>query len=207
MDTPIIPLKRCKVCQLEFPATDEYFYRPKATQKLRNHCRACVAKRKKQYHMDHIEQAHESHREYATKNAEQRREYQKRWRAENAEKQREYKRQYYLSNRESTLERAAKYQKNNPDMVRARKNRRRGRELGASGSHTKEDLRLLFTSNKGVCWWCGKAIGNGQKWHADHIIPLARGGSNAADNLCIACPSCNASKGSKLPHEWNGRMF
>lgn len=31
----------------------------------------------------------------------------------------------------------------------------------------------------------------------DHVIPLARGGSNALENLTVLCAACNAAKGAK----------
>ncbi|WP_426261511.1 HNH endonuclease [Sphingomonas sp. DC1100-1] len=38
--------------------------------------------------------------------------------------------------------------------------------------------------------------------HCDHIIPLARGGTNDPDNLEAVCRICNTSKGAKTPEEW-----
>jgi len=38
-------------------------------------------------------------------------------------------------------------------------------------------------------------------YHVDHKIPLALGGTNDLDNLTIACPPCNLSKGIK---PWRG---
>ena len=32
----------------------------------------------------------------------------------------------------------------------------------------------------------------------DHVIPLARGGSNADDNLVLACDPCNKEKGHEV---------
>ena len=32
----------------------------------------------------------------------------------------------------------------------------------------------------------------------DHIVPVARGGQNEIDNLCLACSGCNRSKGSRI---------
>ena len=40
----------------------------------------------------------------------------------------------------------------------------------------------------------------------DHVVPRARGGSNAISNLALACGGCNVRKGSKLldelPLDW-----
>lgn len=34
----------------------------------------------------------------------------------------------------------------------------------------------------------------GQAFHFDHIHPLSAGGETQAENLCFACPHCNAAK-------------
>lgn len=37
----------------------------------------------------------------------------------------------------------------------------------------------------------------------DHVIPLAKGGTNELDNLTMSCKSCNSSKGARiLGEEW-----
>lgn len=33
--------------------------------------------------------------------------------------------------------------------------------------------------------------------HIDHIVPLAKGGTDDLSNLCAACPECNHAKGNK----------
>ena len=45
-----------------------------------------------------------------------------------------------------------------------------------------------------TCTYCGKN-GSEVELHVDHIIPLARGGSNHIANLTTACRQCNQSKG------------
>ena len=35
-------------------------------------------------------------------------------------------------------------------------------------------------------------------FEVEHIVPAARGGTDAADNLALACRSCNSHKGSRL---------
>lgn len=38
----------------------------------------------------------------------------------------------------------------------------------------------------------------------DHLIPVSRGGDSSADNVVLACKSCNSSKGDKGVFEWLG---
>jgi 5-methylcytosine-specific restriction endonuclease McrA len=52
------------------------------------------------------------------------------------------------------------------------------------------------------CAYCGTIDG---PFHFDHIFPVARGGSDEATNLVLACVPCNMSKGSKTLAEWVGR--
>ena len=68
---------------------------------------------------------------------------------------------------------------------------RRAKIRGSIGDHTAQDIELQLKSQKGKCWWCGKKLG--KQYHIDHRIPLIRGGSNRADNICISCPNCNLS--------------
>lgn len=48
----------------------------------------------------------------------------------------------------------------------------------------------------GRCWWCGKRL---RKYHIDHRVPLAHGGTNDPANLVLACSNCNQRKRSKMP--------
>jgi len=49
------------------------------------------------------------------------------------------------------------------------------------------------------CDYCGVKEARGKpSWHKDHFVPKSKGGSNDNSNLMLACPVCNAIKGSKL---------
>jgi 5-methylcytosine-specific restriction endonuclease McrA len=50
------------------------------------------------------------------------------------------------------------------------------------------------------CVYCGAK----EELSTDHIIPINRGGDDSADNLVLACKSCNSSKGDKGVFEWLG---
>lgn len=49
------------------------------------------------------------------------------------------------------------------------------------------------------CEYCRLAqSGSFARFHVDHIIALKHGGTDADDNLCLACPECNAHKGENV---------
>jgi hypothetical protein len=50
------------------------------------------------------------------------------------------------------------------------------------------------------CVYCGATSG----LTTDHLIPRNRGGDDSADNVVLACQSCNASRGEKGIFEWLG---
>jgi hypothetical protein len=48
------------------------------------------------------------------------------------------------------------------------------------------------------CEYCHTPMAiTAQAFHADHILPTARGGLTRLDNLCLACPHCNLHKGDQ----------
>ena len=70
-----------------------------------------------------------------------------------------------------------------------------------------QDVQRQHAAQKGKCYYCGHNLG--KPYHVDHVIPLSRGGSNAPENLVLACPHCNLTKKDRLPHEWpeGGRLL
>jgi hypothetical protein len=57
----------------------------------------------------------------------------------------------------------------------------------------------IFARDGAVCRYCGDLNG---PFEVDHIHPVARGGTNDPENLCVACETCNRSKGARLLSEW-----
>jgi 5-methylcytosine-specific restriction endonuclease McrA len=105
-----------------------------------------------------------------------------RWRAQNPEKMRECQ-QNWLNR--------------HPGIQRVWGAARRARVLQAEGSHSTRDIKRLFSLQRGHCAACRKSIKPG--YEIDHIIALARGGSNYPSNLQLLCPKCNAQKHAKDP--------
>ena len=62
----------------------------------------------------------------------------------------------------------------------------------------------MFDRQCGICPYTGLSMHKIplNELHIDHMTPLANGGENTSDNLCLTFPCCNLSKGSKLFLVW-----
>lgn len=60
----------------------------------------------------------------------------------------------------------------------------------------KQRIRERFLIESGCCKYCGKQLSKDEAT-LDHVQPQARGGTNAKDNLVLACFHCNQLKGDK----------
>lgn len=232
MATPDCITKTCTKCGKEYSATTEYWYREKRGKYgLRAQCKPCVAvqdaqpervakrreyatsehgKRVKQecdaaYRAANREAIAEKKRLYSVKHSAEIVARVTEWRRNNPEKLSEHRRRYHAKHRDKVNAKGRRWRQRFPEKERAKAQRRRAREANAPGQHSARDIRVQFKSQHGKCWWCDKPLGD--SYHVDHRVPLNRGGSNAASNLCIACADCNLAKGAKMPHEWNGRLL
>ena len=59
----------------------------------------------------------------------------------------------------------------------------------------------VYKESEGHCKLCGKFV-NYDEFTIDHIIPLAKGGTNEINNLQCACEICNKIKTDVLPNEF-----
>ena len=194
--------KRCFKCQRFLPATTEYFGNQKrAKDGFYYMCKECC----KEQRAAHKEQKSESDRRYRERNRVERlakkREYSQKHAEELASKQREY----YEENKEARLAYRKAYYQTERGIIakRAGSHNRRARKKKAQGKHTTEQLYQQLKKQEGKCYYCKKDVSpNRNSWHADHYIPLSKGGSNDINNIVISCPTCNLRKNDKLPHEW-----
>jgi 5-methylcytosine-specific restriction endonuclease McrA len=81
-----------------------------------------------------------------------------------------------------------------PECNRAKENRRRARKAAAAGSHTITEWLLIVSRQHGRCAQCRQKA----KLTRDHIVPIARGGSDFAFNIQGLCRSCNSAKRDRL---------
>jgi hypothetical protein len=69
------------------------------------------------------------------------------------------------------------------------------RKDGPKRTAIAEDVKLLvWARDGGACVRCRLKVA----LHFDHIIPLAKGGGNSAENIQILCAACNMRKSDKI---------
>lgn len=88
----------------------------------------------------------------------------------------------------------------NPEKVRAMDSAKQSRRLGAVGRHTAQEVKDLFSKQRGFCAICRDKLT--AKYHKDHIQALAVGGSNYITNIQLLCQPCNQTKAARDPIEF-----
>jgi hypothetical protein len=86
------------------------------------------------------------------------------------------------------------YYRANPGKMRAKWARRESRIELAGTAYTRFDWQRYLDLFGDRCLACGQKP---EKLTADHVVPLAKGGTNTIENIQGLCQSCNSSKGTK----------
>lgn len=113
-----------------------------------------------------------------------------------------YNAQYYTQHKGHRLNQIHEYQKRHPEVKVKYRHQYRARKHHALGAHTLADLVAIFENQQGRCHYCGTQLVASCDGHFDHVVPLARGGTDNADNIVFACRACNWSKHDRTPEEW-----
>lgn len=91
------------------------------------------------------------------------------------------------------LSKGRRWRLRHPEKVAERSARRKARKLGLRV--TSLDYVSIFLRDKGLCHICGNPAVD---VHYDHVVPLARGGAHAPENIRVSCASCNLKKGDRV---------
>ncbi len=141
-------------------------------------------------------------REWIRMNPEKAREAMRRWRNRHPAEHAASNRSYYQRHKEDLASYFAQYRREHRDVRQAIHARRRARKVDARGSYTTVEWIELLQRWNWTCAYCG---GHGAL-EPDHRVPLARGGSNAIENILPACPRCNQRKALLTEAEFRARL-
>ena len=172
--------RRCTKCG-EVKAVSEFSKDARGRDGRRSWCKACLCAQQ---------------RAYREANPEKIRIYDKAYREANREKECAWQKAYREANREKIRIYDKAWREANPEKRCATRARRNARKNGAAGQATAEQRAARQDYYGGRCYICGAPAEA-----MDHVIPLARGGSNWPANLRPICRSCNSMKGAKWPYD------
>jgi hypothetical protein len=136
------------------------------------------------------------------------------WRATHKDWSQAYNARYRSENIETTRPVAKKWRQENRATINAIESKRRARLMGAEGSHTAAEVEAIYQRQKCRCAECRvrmiKKQGTSISRAKDHIIPLAKSGTDYAWNIQWLCRTCNSQKRDKDIIEWakvKGRLL
>ena len=154
-----------------------------------------------QYHDEEHKKRRDYMRDWSARNKEKVKEWSRLWRDANKEKKRASNSVWRDANRERHRENSRRWVENNPvryrEIQKLASRKRRAIKAGLSEHHTEEQWNDLLNKYGNCCIACG-ATG---KLEADHVVPIALGGTNDIANIQPLCRSCNARKWV-IEHDW-----
>jgi 5-methylcytosine-specific restriction endonuclease McrA len=151
---------------------------------LNNQCKVCVKKLAAKRYIRNREKTLKNNHKWWAEHADLSAQIKAEWRKRNPEKNQELSRSY----RQKNIERVRML-----DRVQASKRRAWKHGVESDGSTLAD---LIELNPQLICYLCNQEITG--DIHIDHVIPLARGGSDTIDNKALTHPFCNMSKGAKL---------
>lgn len=163
-------------------ANPDVVKRAQATYRKR-HSDKLAQKRTARYESDKARER-AAHKAWREANKEERALYMRRWR----EEKRDHRKMYDEA-----------YRRAHPDERAETQNRRRARQIGNGGSHTRAEWHALKEAYANACGYCHAARVRLTK---DHDVPLSRGGTDDIRNIVPACLPCNRRKHAKTGAEF-----
>lgn len=106
---------------------------------------------------------------------------------------------YYEENKEVLREKNKQYRMNNIERIRHNINAYKTKRRGLPATLTVDEWKQILKFYNNLCAYCGQ---ESNILHKEHKIPVSRGGGYTRENIVPACPSCNSSKRSKTPEEF-----
>lgn len=158
-----------------------------------------VKRAQRKYKATHADQLRENRRQHRLLHPEQGKRQHAAWVAAHKDERGAYMRNWREEKREHRKAYDAAYRLANPQQRAETQNRRRARQIGNGGSHTKAQWEGLKTAFHHACGYCKATEVRLTK---DHDVPLSRGGTDDIKNIVPACLPCNRRKHAKTGAEF-----
>lgn len=165
-----------------------------------------LKEKQSKYYLDNKERLREQSRSYYQAHKQETYENTKAWRKANPEKAAEYRKKWIEANPEKNREAKAEWYKRNPEYGRLKQHKRRSRMYSVENEkYTEAQVLEAYGTD---CHICLEPIDleaprrtNREGWenglHLDHLVSIAKGGSNTLENIRPAHGLCNTKKGAR----------
>lgn len=203
-ELPLWQVRGCSSCLRSLPADD---FRPNSNGRgylgLSSRCRKCEALAAHRWRQENPEKYAKAKANWESANAdmlkkrradryqrdrEKSHEQHRAWICANGDRRRENKRKNYYLHHDQYRETTRRWRAET-GLHRYYQMARKARKLHAPGECSRAAFDARWSYYGGRCWMCG-----GEALAMDHVIALARGGSNWPANLRPACVACNSRK-------------
>jgi len=198
---------RCRSCcaedNLEAYHKNEEYNRQRVKEYYINNTEKCIVASKRWYYdPKNANTIKNTRRQYRQKNRKRMLEQLVIYQCEHVDELRDYRYDKYWSNPELYRKRSResfsystlrKWREENREKYLLQKAHRRALKMNCKGVCTAEQLKERIAFYGGKCAYCV----SGKFESIDHVIPLARGGTNWPSNLRPCCRKCNSSKGAR----------
>jgi len=160
---------------------------------------------RERWRASHLEMRAAQTRRYYRTHREQVLEKAKAQRLANPEAKRERDRAYYAEHSDTIKARVRAWEIEHPAEVAERQRIRAGRRRSTAPGEsnlTRAEWREIKAGQLGLCAYCFER----RPLTLDHIVPVARGGTDTAGNVVGACSRCNVRKSKMTLIVWLARM-
>lgn len=203
-------LRRCIKCNEMKPRA--LFKWAERGVRRQNVCKACDSARSKERYAADPERHVAASRAWQAANPARFAAVQRAYREAHKDEIRERAAAHYASHKDQYAERGRKWREANPDYragvkrdcsPEANQAKMSRRRLRAESGMDATDVTLSVAYRKAIkddpCFYCGLRAST---MHTDHVLPLAKGGTDHWWNLARACSTCNLRKSDKTADQF-----